>query len=148
MSARWLLAVPFLAAMILLGHGAGAQSAPAAYKVIVHASNPVTALSKAQVTQFFLKTKKNWEDGQQVLPVDLSASSPVRAAFSKEILGKSVAAVKSHWQQQIFSGRDVPPPEQVNDALVVAYVATNPGAIGYVAAGVTTAGAKTVVLEP
>jgi len=35
----------------------------------------------------------------------------IRVAFSKSVHGKSVGAVRAFWQQQIFSGRDVPPPE-------------------------------------
>jgi len=55
--------------------------------------------------------------------------------------------VKSYWQQQIFSGRDVPPVEKSSDAQVVAFVKQNPGAIGYVAEGTDTAGTKVVTVQ-
>jgi hypothetical protein len=47
-------------------------------------------------------------------------------------LKRTVAAVRSYWQQRIFSGRDVPPPELDSDASVIAYVERTPGAVGYV----------------
>ena len=37
-----------------------------------------------------------------------------------------------YWQQRIFSGRDVPPPEFELDREVVEYVLKHAGAIGYV----------------
>jgi hypothetical protein len=32
-----------------------------------------------------------------------------REGFSKEVHGRSVTAIKSFWNQQIFAGRQVPP---------------------------------------
>ena len=64
--------------------------------------------------------------------VDLGPKSPVRAEFSMEVLGRDVPTMKNYWQQSLFSGRGVPPIEQPSEAQVVAFVAANPGAIGYV----------------
>jgi hypothetical protein len=47
------------------------------------------------------------------------------------VLRKSVAQVLAYWQQQIYAGRAVPPPEKRIDA-VVAFVGSHEGAIGYV----------------
>jgi hypothetical protein len=61
--------------------------------------------------------------------------------------GKSVTAIKTYWQQQVFSGRDVPPVERPGDAEVVAYVRENVNAIGYVSAGAPLArGVKAVTI--
>ena len=59
----------------------------------------------------------------------------MRRIFSERVLKRSVAAVRNYWQQRIFSGRDVPPPEVEGDEAVVAYVAEHPGAVGYVSLG-------------
>jgi ABC-type phosphate transport system substrate-binding protein len=57
--------------------------------------------------------------------------------------------VKSYWQQQIFSGRDVPPPEKQTENDVVAFVRSNPGAIGYVSKGVDIGrGVKALSVAP
>jgi len=39
--------------------------------------------------------------------VDLSPESAVRRKFSEAVLRRSVASVRSYWQQIIFAGRDV-----------------------------------------
>jgi len=62
-------------------------------------------------------------DGETALPVDLRSDSSVRRKFSESVLKRSVAAIRSYWQQRIFSGREVPPPELDSDAAVLRYVA-------------------------
>ena len=123
-----------VAAAAVLGAAAfGPTSAPPAYKVIVNAENPVTSLPKAKVAKLFLR-RATWPSGAAPQPCDLGEKSPVRVEFTRVVHGKSVLAVKSFWQQQIFAGRDVPPPEKAADAEVIAFVVANPGAIGYVGA--------------
>jgi ABC-type phosphate transport system substrate-binding protein len=103
------------------------------FKIIVHASNPNSELTKNQISKLFLKKVKMWEDmNEAVLPIDLVADSPVREEFSAEIHGKKVSPIKAYWQKQIFSGRNVPPEEKASDEGVLEYVEENVGAIGYV----------------
>jgi len=107
-------------------------TAQTSFKVIVNAANPVSSLSKMEVQRCFLKKTTQWEDGTQIQPVDLKSDSPVREQFTKDILNKTVSAVKSYWQGQIFSGSGLPPQEVANDRAVLEYVRNNPGGIGYV----------------
>lgn len=103
-----------------------------AFKVIVHPSNAQRKLTRQQIADMFLLRNTEWENNVPVAVVDQTFTSPVRAAFSTQVLLRTVAAVKSFWQQVIFSGRGVPPPERGSDAAVVAFVLQNAGAIGYV----------------
>jgi ABC-type phosphate transport system substrate-binding protein len=73
----------------------------------------------------------------------VKAAAP-RIVFDKTVLGKSVAAVETYWQQQIFSGKDVPPPAKGSDDDVIAFVKATPGGIGYVSAGAAVAGVKVI----
>jgi len=110
------------------------EEGPRAFKVVVNEANPTDSLDKSSISKIFLKKTSRWENRVRVLPVDLPAQSPVRDAFSEDVLDKSVSAIKSYWQRMIFSGRDVPPPEVQTGAAVLQFVAANEGAIGYVAA--------------
>lgn len=114
--------------------------------VIVHPQNASGSLSKEFLRQAFLKQVTRWEDDETIRPVDLPASSGARRRFSEHILGRSVEAVKSYWQQRIFSGRDIPPPELTSDEAVVGYVKEHPGAIGYVSSGAELRAAKVVAV--
>jgi ABC-type phosphate transport system substrate-binding protein len=87
-----------------------------------------------QLSDYFLKKKDTWPNDQPVRAVDLPADSPIREEFTRVIHGKKVSSIKSFWQRQIFQGKAVPPPEKADQVEVIAFVALNPGAIGYVAA--------------
>jgi hypothetical protein len=67
--------------------------------------------------------------------MDQPEGADVRKAFSVAVHDRSATAIRAFWQQQIFSGRDIPPVEKPGDAEVMRAVADNAGAIGYVLAG-------------
>jgi ABC-type phosphate transport system substrate-binding protein len=117
------------------------------FLVIVHSSNPLTSANRTFVADAFLKATSRWDDGELIRPVDLRSSSPVRAAFTDRVLRRSVLAVRSYWQQRIFSGRDVPPPELDTDEAVVAFVAEHRGSVGYVTKSAKLGGAKAIAIQ-
>jgi ABC-type phosphate transport system substrate-binding protein len=125
---------------------AGAAEEAQQFQVIVNPTNPVETLASNVVAQIFLKKKSAWENGTKVLPVDQTFSAMVRESFSRGVLGKSTSAVKAFWQEQIFAGRGVPPPQQASDNLIVAYVRDNPGAIGYVSVDTNVSKVKVIAL--
>jgi len=129
----------------ILAAYSGAQDA-SAYKVVVNASNPTAPLSRLKLGEMFLKKSPRWPDGIPVMPVEPSGKSPVRQRFTLEIYGKQVIAISAYWQQMIFSGKGIPPPEKSTDAEVVTYVRDTPGAIGYVWAGADTSSVKVVAV--
>lgn len=134
--------IVLLATMLIAG---AAQAA--SYKVIVNNSVPANSLSKKAASDLFLKKTTKWENGSAVLPVDQVDSSSAREGFSKAVHGKPTAAVKSYWNQQIFSGRDVPPVEKKSDAEVLAFVRSTPGAIGYVSDTAPVDGVRVVTVN-
>jgi len=119
----------------------------AEFRVVVHASNAASGLDKEFVADTFLKKITRWPSGEVSKPVDLKPDSAVRRRFSEGVLKRTVGAVRSYWQQRIFSGRDVPPPELESDDAVVAYVAKYPGAIGYVSTSTKLSGVKELPLR-
>jgi len=128
------------------GQSARAESPPE-FRLLVHPENPASSLSKDFVTDVFLKRVTRWQDGEVVHPVDQRADTGVRRVFSESILRRSVAAVKRYWQQRIFSGRDLPPPELESDDAVIGYVLKHRGAIGYVSASAKLGRAKAVPVQ-
>ena len=79
--------------------------------------------------------------------VDLHGDATARQKFARDVLRRSLAAVRSYWQQLIFSGRNIPPPELESDAAVIAYVLKYPGAIGYVSGGANVDAVKVIVVK-
>jgi hypothetical protein len=115
--------------------------------VVVNAANPVRTLTRERLSMIFLREVAAWEDGREILPVDQIDKSPAHVAFARDVLGRSVIALKRYWQERIFSGNESPPPDRVTDGDVLTYVRSNPGAIGYVLEGQDLGvGVKAVVI--
>jgi len=122
-----------------------AKSTFSGFIVVVNEGNPVPSLSRPEISDLFLKKSSEWPKLGRVLPVDQPEGSAVRESFNREIHRKSSTAIRAYWQQRVFSGRDVPPPEKDGDQEVLAYVRKNAGAIGYLSPKASTEGVK--VLE-
>jgi hypothetical protein len=130
-----------LAAALLLAAALPARAED--FKVVVHPENPAVELDPAALSQLFLRRTVRWPDGTRVEPVE-PASEALQARFAADVHGKRLAAVKAFWNQQIFSGRDVPPVEKTSDAEVVAWVRAHRGGVGYVSAGADVTGVRAV----
>ncbi len=141
-SALWILGLGLLA----LGHWTLLAQEQSPFKVITHPKNPVTSLSKTEVSKILLKKTSKWETGQRVQPVDQGGKDSVRGVFTKEIHGRSLSSIQKWWQRQIFTGKGVPPPELGSDKEVVAYVKKTAGAIGYVSKDASVDGVKVLTV--
>ena len=133
-------------ALLTLGHWALMAQEQPSFKVITHPANPVTSLSKTQVSKILLKKVSKWDDGQRVRAVDQGGKDSVREVFTKEIHGRSLSSIQRYWQRQVFSGKDVPPPELAGDSEVVEFVSKTAGAIGYVSPDAELDGVKIVTV--
>jgi hypothetical protein len=142
-------ALALIVALAGSAHGptASAEAHAPAYRLIVNSSNPTTVVSRQFLAEAFLKKTTGWPDGGLIRPTDLAPASPVRRQFSEEVLHRSVEEVKGYWQQRIFSGRDVPPPEFDSDDDAIKYVLKYDGAIGYVAGGTDLKGTKVLSVQ-
>jgi ABC-type phosphate transport system substrate-binding protein len=133
-----------------LGGVVGA-SAPAAgdgdFKVIVHPRNPVRVIDREFLRDVFLKKATDWRGGPAARPIDLPRAATPRDRFGERVLKKSRAQLRSYWNQQIFSGKGVPPPEAESIAGAIAFVLANPGAVSYLPADADPGGAKVVVIS-
>src|SRR6476469_2038996 len=123
-----------LLSIFLLALRPSVVRAEPSYRIIINPENPTTSISRATLSKIFLKSQTSWSNGNRIMPVDLRVTNRVRDALSRYVHGRSATVIKNWWNQQIFAGKGVPPPELSSDAKVVAYVLANPGAIGYVAA--------------
>jgi hypothetical protein len=127
---------------------ARAADEPPPFRVVAHRSVPGASVSRDFLANAFLKNISRWPDNQPIRPVDLRIDAGARKAFSEAVLRRSVAAVKAYWQQRIFSGRGVPPPALDSDQAVIEYVASHPGAVGYISGTTSVATVKVMAVKP
>jgi ABC-type phosphate transport system substrate-binding protein len=133
-----MLATLALVAAILLSPDDG-------FRVVVNKSNPVSSLTRGQLSAIFMRRTRSWPDGTEIRPVDRRAGVQVRERFSRVVHGKSVAYVTRYWQRLIFAGRGIPPPVVQSNAAVLDLVSANRGAIGYVDAATPIVGDLKVI---
>jgi hypothetical protein len=138
--------IGLVAASVWRNDVAASEEPPPAFRIIVHPQNPLNSLTESFVTHAFLKRATAWPDGTHLKPVDLQPSSAVRQAFSRAVLKRSVEAVRQYWQQRIFSGRALPPPELETESAAIEFVASQRGGIAYVSGTGPLSGVKVVAL--
>jgi len=68
--------------------------------------------------------------GRRVRCVDLPAGSRARGAFTRSVIGRSERAVERYWLRQTLAGGP-PPPRELDAAAALAWVAREPGVLGY-----------------
>jgi hypothetical protein len=112
-------------------------------KVIANSGVAASSISVDDLKGVFLATRTALSDGSRVEPV-LAKGGATHEAFLKEYLGKTDAALQTYYRSLVFTGKASMPKTLASDADVVAYVAKTKGAIGYVSAGASTAGVKTL----
>ena len=121
-----------------------AGSAPGAdVKLIANASVKVSEVSAEEIKNIFLETRTSLSDGSRVQPA-LLRTGPAHAAFIKQFIGRSDAALETYYRSLVFTGRGLIPPAFASDADMAAYVAKTKGAIGYVSANADVSGVKVI----
>jgi ABC-type phosphate transport system substrate-binding protein len=107
-----------------------------ALRLVAHPQVKGNQIPRASVAAIFLRQAPRWSDGSPVVPVDQSVKSTVRNIFSNRILNQPLMDVQIYWQRKMSAGL-MPPPVKTSDEEVIAFVASTPGAIGYVSAAST-----------
>lgn len=134
-----------LIAILLLGPVEGMAEGP--FQVIVHESNPRTSISRHELSAIFMKRMRSWPADGEILPAE--PRTALREQFARQVHGKSLAYVTRYWQRLIFAGRGIPPAQFPTEEDVVAYVASNRGAIGYIGVAMhNSAGIKVITVRP
>ena len=99
---------------------------------VVSAQNPVTALSRSEVSNIFLGKTSRFPDGTAAVPIDQPEGSAVRAEFYLSVSNRQPADIKAYWSKMIFTGRGQPPAVAGNDEQAKKILASRPDAIGYI----------------
>jgi len=103
--------------------------------VIVNSSNPVDNLSLGELKKLFLSDRDLWDTGKSVAPVMVVSGAPERTAFLKIVCGMRDADFSKYFLQAAFTGKSATPPKEVSStAALKSFVASSPGAIGFVKA--------------
>jgi ABC-type phosphate transport system substrate-binding protein len=112
----------------------GCRPAAAADEVaiIVAGDAPGYALTRSMLRDIYLKKILMDDNGQSFIPVNLPPGNPLRSGLAETLFNKSPQQLQDYWNQRYFQG--VAPPYVVDSQeAVLQFVASTPGAIGYIA---------------
>jgi len=124
-----------LALLGLLAGGTVRAEPPAAGGIAVIGAPGIdlARLDRAAVASIFRRKLRTLPAGERLVPVNLPASDPLRTAFSMAVFELEPAAMDAYWNERYFHGVS-PPHVLASVEAVLRFVATTPGAIGYVPA--------------
>jgi hypothetical protein len=121
-----------LAASLLALCGAATAAADNRVAVIAMPGAQPTALSTEDLALVY-RRRKQFVGGQRVQPLNLPSAHPLRRFFSQQVLQRSPEELEDHWRDLYFNGI-FPPFVLASEEAVLRFVATTPGAVGYVSA--------------
>lgn len=99
--------------------------------IIANKDLPAAQLDKDDIAAIYLLKKKHWENGDDIMPINLPAQAEARNRFTAEIFDSTPDKLGSYWDQMLFKG-ETPPATQNSEQAVILFVERIKGAIGYV----------------
>lgn len=121
-----------LAALLLSGPAVPiAQVDPV---VVIVNKNNTQPINRLLVVYIYTGVVRAWPDGTPAVAVDQRTGSATHTDFYKRIIGKSHAAMRALWAQNIFAGKSLPPKVLPTDLHVRELVGARENAIGYIRA--------------
>jgi ABC-type phosphate transport system substrate-binding protein len=99
--------------------------------IIANKDLPAAQLNKDDIAAIYLLKKKHWENGEDIMPINLPAQADARSRFTAEIFNSTPEKLGSYWDKMLFKG-ETPPVTQNSEQAVILFVERIKGAIGYV----------------
>lgn len=109
------------------------QAMPGEIAIIVNRQNPVNSLEDGDLIGYYLNQTRRWEGGAKVVPINRNNGSPEQSLFLKEVLKKTGQEMAEYWISRKETSGDASPQEVSSDGMVIRFVGSIEGAIGYVA---------------
>jgi ABC-type phosphate transport system substrate-binding protein len=120
--------------LLVLGLAAALMPMSAAWAdlyIIANKDLPTAQLDKDEIAAIYLLKKKHWENGEDIMPINLPAQAEARTRFTAEIFDSTPDKLGSYWDKMLFKG-ETPPVTQNSEQAVILFVERIKGAIGYV----------------
>ncbi|HWO19879.1 MAG TPA: hypothetical protein VNO30_13930 [Kofleriaceae bacterium] len=125
-----------LAALVLPAMAApGKEAEPpkqARLVLVVHAENTISRLDRSTLKNMYLGLTTFWVGSVRVRPYNRVHEGAAGKPFFRDVLGMTPARYRHTWQKHQLSGQGVEPEVVATAASLVAKVAANAGAIGYI----------------
>jgi ABC-type phosphate transport system substrate-binding protein len=115
--------------------------------VIASNHDSLPAISDGTLREIYLKKIFVNSDGRPYVPVNLPPDHRLRYAFIFSVLHMNTQQLQAYWDRRYFQGVN-PPYVLGSQTAVVKFVATTPGALGYVQRCYVTPDVHVILLLP
>lgn len=99
--------------------------------LIANSGNGVAKVSKKTLKKMLLGKGKKWKGGEKVVLGTL-AGGTIHEKFIKKFAGKTAKQFTNYWRKMVFSGKGKMPKSFESEDDLIAFVAENDGALGYI----------------
>lgn len=112
--------------------------------IIVNKENPVSSMDAGQVKLYWLrKVKKRWPElNKNIRPADRKSKCAERELFYGKVLNMSDDEVETYFVTKQYQNAEKPQDKFGGDAEILDFVASEPGAIGFINASSFTGSSK------
>jgi len=140
--------VATLCALTAPTHGQGVKD-KASFIVIVNAENSARDLPMADLARIYLGKKTLWDSGTRgrIHPAMLGEDQAVVREFIEKDIQRTVDQYRAYWKHMLFSGGGTAPRTFRTAAHVIEFVASEPGAVGILAAPPTDDRVKVIEVK-
>ena len=116
--------------------------------VITHLSTAQESINTDELSRIYLGKSKSFPSGDSATPVNQADNSKIRQRFESEVLGMGKRKLKKYWSKLMFTGKGKPPKAMDGDAELLNYIASTPGALGYISGGSLSDKVKVLMILP
>jgi ABC-type phosphate transport system substrate-binding protein len=102
--------------------------------IVANKGVAVSQLTTAELRDIFRGTRSRFSDGTRAVPV-LLKGGPVHEVFLRKHLGDTPDEFRMRWRKAVFTGQASMLREFNTEVMLLQYIASTPGAIGYVNGG-------------
>ena len=114
--------------------------------IIVNSEVTESELDKGELERIYLGKKSRWDDKTTIVPAMLKGGG-THEEFVDQYLDRTMQRFVSYWRQMVFTGKGVPPKSFATEAELRNFVATTPGAVGYLSAGASLPGVRALTIR-
>jgi len=99
--------------------------------IVVNKGSSISQITASQLREIFTGTRSRFSDGGRAIPV-LLKGGPVHEVFLRHYVGDSPEEFRVRWRKAVFTGQGAMPKEFATESAMFEYIASTPGAIGYI----------------
>jgi len=112
--------------------------------IVINKDNPVTTLSASEAKLYWLrKVKKRWPDiNKNIRPADFKSKNAAQETFYSKVLGMTASDVETYFTQKQYESAEKPQDKFGSESDLINFVASEPGAIGFIDASKLSAADK------